>query len=88
MIRLGVYPFIVILFGWVYNRTRGSLLAPVLFHASMNMMDTVGSVCDIHTDTDNILLVLFAVFAVLVDRMWKKLPSENPAEYQQPVFDG
>jgi membrane protease YdiL (CAAX protease family) len=83
-IRLGVYPFIVILFGWVYNRTRGSLLAPVLFHASMNMMDVFGSVGDVFTDAGNILLVLFAVFAILMDRMWRKLPSDHLAAYHEP----
>ena len=81
--RIGVYPFIVILFGWVYNRTRGSILAPVLFHASMNMMDVFGFVADVFTDAANILLVLFAIFAILVDRMWKKLPAENPAVYHE-----
>ena len=34
-----------------------------------------------------ILMVLFAVFAILVDRMWNKLPSENPAAYQEPALD-
>jgi len=83
LIRFGVYPFIMILFGWVYNRTRGSLLAPVLFHASMNTMDVLGSVLP-GTNTGNVLLVLFAVFAIFVDRMWKKLPLENPAVYKVP----
>jgi membrane protease YdiL (CAAX protease family) len=80
LIRFGVYPFIMILFGWGYNRTRGSILAPVLFHASMNTMDVLGSVLP-GTDAANVLLVLFAVFAILVDRMWKKLPTDHPAVY-------
>jgi hypothetical protein len=33
----------------------------------------------------SILLVLFAVFAVVLDRMWKKLPADQPAVY--PVDD-
>ena len=87
LIRFGVYPFIVILFGWVYNRTGGSILAPVLFHASMNMMDVFGSVGDVFTDAGNILLVLFAVFAILMDRMWRKLPSDHMAVYHGPSLE-
>ena len=81
LVRIGLYPFITLLFGWVYNRTRGSILAPALFHASMNSMNTLQSVIP-GTDAGSILLVLFAVFAVLVDRMWKKLPPDYPAVYQ------
>jgi uncharacterized protein len=79
LIRIGIYPFITILIGWVYNRTGGGLLAPLLFHASMNMMDVLPLP---FTNAGNILLVLFAVFAILVDRMWKKLPPDHKAVYQ------
>ena len=83
LIRIGLYPFITILFGWVYNRTRGSILAPALFHASMNSMNTLVSVLPV-TDAGSVLLILFAVFAVLFDRMWRKLPGNHPAVYQEP----
>lgn len=83
IIRFGIYPFIMILFGWVYNRTHGSVLAPVLFHASMNTMNVLGSVLP-GTDAGNVLLVLFAIFAIFVDRMWKRLPLQNPAVYKAP----
>ena len=83
LIRIGLYPFIAILFGWVYNRTKGCLLAPVLFHASMNSMNTLGSVLPV-TDAGSVLLVLFAGFAVLFDRMWRKLPANHPAVHQEP----
>jgi membrane protease YdiL (CAAX protease family) len=33
LVRISLYPFITILFGWVFNRTRGSILAPAIFHA-------------------------------------------------------
>ena len=87
LIRFGIYPFITILLGWVYNRTHGSILAPVLFHASMNTMDVLGTVLP-GTNAGNVLLVLFAIFAILVDRMWKKLPSDHLAVYQVPALDG
>jgi membrane protease YdiL (CAAX protease family) len=82
--RIGLYPFITILFGWVYNRTRGSILAPALFHASMNSMNTPGSVLP-GTNAGNIALVLFALSAILVDQMWRKLPADHPAVYPEPV---
>jgi membrane protease YdiL (CAAX protease family) len=84
LIRIGLYPFITILFGWVYNRTRGSILAPALFHASMNSMNTLVSVLPV-TDAGSVLLVLFAVFAIVFDRMWKKLPTDHLAVYQEPA---
>ena len=76
LVRIGLYPFITLLFGWIYNRTRGSILAPALFHASMNSMNTLQTAIP-GTDAGSVLLVLFAVFAVLIDRMWKKLPSKT-----------
>ncbi len=84
LFRIGLYPFITILFGWVYNRTRGSILAPALFHASMNSMNTLQAAIP-GTNAMSVLLVLFSVFAVFLDRMWKKLPADQPAVY--PVGD-
>lgn len=80
LVRIGLYPFIVILFGWVYNRTRGSILAPALFHASMNSMNTLNTALP-ETNAANVLLILLSIFAVALDRMWKKLPADNPAVY-------
>jgi membrane protease YdiL (CAAX protease family) len=83
LIRIGLYPFIIILFGWVYNRTKGSILATALFHASMNSMNTLQATLP-STNAGSILLVAFAIYAVLSDRMWKKLPSDHPAVYRSP----
>ena len=77
LIRIVLYPFITILIGWIYNRTRGSILAPALFHASMNTLQTSFPV----TNVGSVLLVLFAVFAIFYDRMWKMLPTDYPAVY-------
>jgi membrane protease YdiL (CAAX protease family) len=81
LVRIALYPFITILFGWVYNRTKGSILAPAIFHASMNSMNPLMGVFPI-TTAGNILLVSLAVIALVYDRMWKKLPSDHPAVYQ------
>jgi membrane protease YdiL (CAAX protease family) len=86
LVRIGLYPFITILFGWVYNRTHGSILTPALFHASMNSMNTLQTVIP-GTDAGSVLLVLFAIFAVFYDRMWKKLSSDHPAAYHASVLD-
>jgi membrane protease YdiL (CAAX protease family) len=86
LVRIALYPFITILFGWVYNRTKGSILAPVIFHASMNSMNPLMGVFPI-TPAGNILLVGLAMAAVVSDRMWRRLPGNHPAVYQDPVLD-
>jgi membrane protease YdiL (CAAX protease family) len=80
LVRFGLFPFITILFGWVYNRTKGSILAPALFHASMNSMNTLQEALP-WTSAFFVLLILFAIFAILSDRMWQKLPADHPAVY-------
>jgi len=80
LFRIGLYPFIIILLGWIYNRTRGNILAPALFHASMNSMNTLQTSLPA-TNAGSVLLVLFAVFAIFYDRMWKKLPTDYAAVY-------
>ncbi|HEY5670022.1 MAG TPA: hypothetical protein VIS10_08465 [Anaerolineales bacterium] len=87
LIRIGLYPFITILFGCVYNRTKGSILATALFHASMNSMNTLQAALP-PTDAGSVLLVAFAILAIFFDRMWKKLPSEHPAVYREQKPDG
>lgn len=77
--RIILYPFITILFGWVYIRTRGSILAPALFHASMN---SVGIALPA-SNAGGIILVIFAIFAILYERMWKKLPADHPAVFPE-----
>ena len=81
LVRIALYPFITILFAWVYNRTNGSILAPAVFHASMNSMNPLMGGFPI-TTAGNILLVSFALIVVVCDRMWRKLPEDHPAVYQ------
>ena len=87
LIRFGLYPFITILFGWIYNRTEGSILAPAIFHAFMNSMNPLMGVFPI-TTAGNILLISLAVVAIVSDRMWRRLPGGDPAVYQPPALDG
>ncbi len=76
LFRIALFPFIVILFGWVYNRTQGSILAPALFHASMNSMNTMEDAIPV-TPAAFVLFITLAVFAVVSDRMWKRLPPDQ-----------
>ena len=76
--RLLWMPSWTILFIWIYNRTRGSILAPAIFHASMNMMNPLMGVLPT-TSAGTGLLVIFALFAVVHDRMWKRLPANDLA---------
>jgi membrane protease YdiL (CAAX protease family) len=82
LVRIGLYPFITILLGWVYNRTEGSILAPVILHASMNSMNPLMGLFPI-TTAGSILLVASAVIAVVADRMWRRLPPSHPAVHQE-----
>jgi membrane protease YdiL (CAAX protease family) len=79
--RVVLLPFVTILFGWVYNRTGGSILAVALFHASMNAMNVLMEVFPV-TDAGNALLITLGLFAILCDRMWEKLPADSSAAYR------
>ena len=82
IIRIFLYPFITILFTWVYNRTNGSIIAPAIFHSSMNSMNPLMGLFPVNTMV-NVLIVFFALSVVLIDRMWKKLPESHPAVYKR-----
>ena len=69
--RLLWTPLFGILMTWLYNRTKGSLLAPALFHPAMNTFGNNFSI----TPLGNILFIGLAIYAIISDRMWKKLPS-------------
>jgi membrane protease YdiL (CAAX protease family) len=80
-VRFLLYPFITILFSWVYNRTKGSILAAVIFHASMNSMNPLMGILPF-TTIGNGLLICFAIYAVIHDKMWLKLSPDHPAVRQ------
>lgn len=78
VVRWGLYPFITILFSWIYNRTGGSILAVAFFHSSMNTMNPLMGIFP-NTTIGNVLLIGFAFAVVILDRMWHKLPDDHPA---------
>jgi len=80
LVRLALYPCITILFGWLYNRTQGSTMAPALAHASMNTMNPLVSLLPI-TPAGNGLLVGLTVVVIVADRMWRRLPGDHGAAH-------
>jgi membrane protease YdiL (CAAX protease family) len=62
-----------ILFAWVFNRTKGSLLAPAIFHPAMNASGELLP----RTDAAMLLFVVLALVAIVSDRMWRRLPEEE-----------
>lgn len=69
--RLGFNLLWSVLFVWLFNRSRGSLLAPALIHPSMN----TSSAFLPHGDLTGILFVLLTLLAMISDKMWLKRPT-------------
>jgi membrane protease YdiL (CAAX protease family) len=67
---------------WSYNRAKGSILVAGIAHAAMNTIQAFVPL----QDRQQVYLPLgvAALVLILLDRMWKKLPSEHPAAYRAP----
>ena len=81
-IRFVLYPCIAVLFGWVYNRTNGSILAPAIFHASMNSMNPLVNVFPV-TYAGSIILITLTMLVIISNQMWRKLPEQHDAVYHE-----
>jgi membrane protease YdiL (CAAX protease family) len=57
-----------ILITWFYNRSRGALLSPVLFHAAMGSFPFVLPAAPALRP----LIFIWAIAVVIVDRMWRR----------------
>ena len=69
---------VTIIFTWLFNRTKGSIFVTALIHPAMNttgifLTGSLGAV---------ILLFVFIIFAIVIDKMWRKLPVDSPSIYQ------
>jgi membrane protease YdiL (CAAX protease family) len=82
IIRFILYPCIAVLFGWVYNQTNGSILAPAIFHASMNSMNPLVNVFPV-TIAGSIMLIILTIVVIISYKMWRKLPEQHDAVYHE-----
>jgi membrane protease YdiL (CAAX protease family) len=69
---------VTILFTWLFNRTKGSILVTALIHPAMN---TTGNFLNASIGA-LLLLFLFTVFVIVHDKMWRRLPENSPVIYQ------
>ncbi len=68
---------------WFYNHSQGSILVAGIAHAAANT--TFFFLTTLDWQLYNLILYIVVIGLVLVDRMWKKLPSDHPAVYQAPA---
>lgn len=68
---------VTIIFTWLFNRTKGSILVTALIHPAMN---TTGGFLNASIGA-LILVLVFTVFVIVLDRMWSRLPADSPAIY-------
>jgi len=72
--------------GWLYNRSKGSILVAGIAHAAANT--AFAFFPNLDWPVFNWTVAAAALVMIVVDRMWKKLPSDHPAVYQDPVLEG
>jgi membrane protease YdiL (CAAX protease family) len=68
-----------IVFGWLYNRSKGSILVVGIAHSASNTV--VEFLPNLNWHVFILTIYAAALLMILVDRMWKKLPSGNSAVY-------
>jgi len=69
--------------GWLYNRSKGSILVAGIAHAAANT--TLALFPNLDWAVYNWTVGVAALVMIVVDRMWKKLPYDHPAVYHEPV---
>ncbi len=65
---------------WFYNRSKGSILVAGIAHAAANTAFAFFSNLDWVAYSWTAAVAALAL--ILIDQMWKKLPSDHPAVYQ------
>ena len=78
LVEWGLILLVTVIFTWIFNRTKGSILVTALLHPAMNTATTylTGSLGAL------ILLFITMLFVIVLDRMWRRLPANNPAIYR------
>jgi membrane protease YdiL (CAAX protease family) len=74
---------VTVIFTWIFNRTKGSILVTALIHPAMNattkyLAGSLGAI---------LLLFVFMIFIIILDRMWRVLPADSPAIYRVSTQD-
>ena len=72
--------------GWLYNRSKGSILVAGITHAAANT--AYAFFPNLDWPVFNWTVAVAALVMIVVDRMWKKLPPDHPAVYREPTPDG
>jgi membrane protease YdiL (CAAX protease family) len=71
-----------VLIVWICNRAKGSVLVAGFAHAATNTAQAFIPLPDIRSFYSTLLIAVLVL--ILVDRMWKKLPSDHQAVYKPP----
>jgi membrane protease YdiL (CAAX protease family) len=74
-----------IFISWLYNRSKGSILVAGIAHATANTLFAFLPNLDWMVFTSTVGASVLVM--IVVDKMWKKLPSDHPAVYQTPGID-
>jgi CAAX protease family protein len=74
-----------VLIVWICNRAKGSILVAGFAHAALNTAQAFIPFRDIQSLYPTLFIVILVL--ILVDRMWKKLPSDRPDVFQALVLD-
>jgi membrane protease YdiL (CAAX protease family) len=78
LVEWGLILLVTVIFTWLFNRTKGSILVTALVHPAMNtatrfLSGSLGAL---------ILLFVFMLFVIVLDRMWTRLPADSLAIYR------
>ena len=75
-----------VLIVWICNRARGSILVAGFAHAALNTAQAFIPFRDIRSLYPTLFIA--ALVLILVDRMWKNLPTDHSAVYRELALEG
>ena len=74
---------VTVIFTWLINRTKGSILVTALIHPAMN---TTGNFLNASIGA-LLLIFLFIIFVIVLDKMWRRLPVDHSAIFLEDLHD-